>query len=84
MRAEESVCRTCGTEYKASRAFLILILVIVLASIVGGSWWYFSKKQIEKENAHNAAVAAYVDVLQRIGLSVDDANTIANLKYSDF
>ena len=83
MRAEESVCRTCGTEYKASRAFLILILVIVLASIVGGSWWYFSKKQIEKENAHNAAVAAYVDVLQRIGLSVDDANTIANLKYSE-
>lgn len=54
-----------------------------LQSIVGGSWWYFSKETGEKENAHNAAVAAYVDVLQRIGLSVDDANTIANLKYSE-
>lgn len=83
MRMDETVCRTCGVEYKASYVFLIIILIIVMTGVIGIVWWYFSQKQIEKDNQYKAKVTSYSEVLKKLDISAEKANLIANLKYSD-
>lgn len=81
MKSTESICRTCGTEYKASYLIPVIILIIIVTGIIGTAWWYISKKQIEKENLHKANVALYIEKLKKIDISGNEANTIANYKF---
>lgn len=83
MKATDTHCRTCGAEYKNNPAFLIALLVVIVCGIAWSTWWYFSQKQIEKENAHKANVAAYAEVLKKLDLPVSKVEIIANLKYSN-
>lgn len=83
MRAEDTVCRTCGAEYKASYIFLIIVFILIVIAVSWGAWWYFSQKQMEKENLLKSNIAAYVEVLRKLDLPTGELEKIANLKYSD-
>ncbi len=83
MKAADTHCRTCGNKYKTSYTFLIIVLFVVVGSLAGSAWWYFSKKKAEDEARHGALVSTYVESLEKLGFSSDEANTIANLKYSE-
>ncbi|MFW1746216.1 hypothetical protein ACG9XW_08340 [Acinetobacter guillouiae] len=83
MRTEDTVCRTCGAEYKASYAFLIIVFLLIVFAASLGAWWYFSQKQIEKDNLRKSNIAAYIEVLRNLDLPARDLERIANLRYSD-
>ncbi|WP_419310306.1 hypothetical protein [Acinetobacter guillouiae] len=82
MKSTDTNCRTCGAEYKNNPIILIIILIIIVTAIIWAVWSNWSQKKIEKEKAHKAEVSAYIDVLKKLDFSTDEADKIANLKYS--
>lgn len=83
MLSTQTICKTCGVEYKASYLFPLLVILILIAAIIGGSWWYYKQQELEKENIRKANVASYVEILKKIDIPENEANMIATLKFSD-